>query len=76
MIESAGMESAPATLPFKENSGPEKAEQLHFFSRTSLITVERVRTAMAGPLYILGYTDRVLFQRADFDPLVFLPINL
>ena len=70
MIESAGMGSGTSHLAIqREIADQEKAEQLHISVGTSLITVERVRTADGRPVvYSLDTLTESLFQRADFDP--------
>jgi GntR family transcriptional regulator len=70
MIESAGLGPGTSDLAIKrEIADEEKAEQLHVAVGTSLITVERVRTADGRPVvYSLDTLTESLFQRADFDP--------
>lgn len=70
MIESAGLKSGTSHLAIlKETADEEKAKQLHVPPGTSLITVERVRTADGRPVvYSLDTITESLIQRADFDP--------
>jgi GntR family transcriptional regulator len=70
MIESAGLGPGTSYLTIqKEIADQEKAEQLHVSIGTSLITLERVRTADGRPVvYSLDTLTESLFQRADFDP--------
>jgi GntR family transcriptional regulator len=70
MIESAGLKSGTSHLSIqKEAADEKKAEQLRVELGTSLITVERVRTADGRPVvYSLDTLTEALFQKADFDP--------
>ena len=74
MIESAGLKSGTSHLAIQtENADQEKAEQLHVPVGTSLITVERVRTADGRPVvYSLDTLTESLLQRADFNPQLLL----
>jgi len=74
MIESAGLKSGTSHLAIQtENADQEKAEQLHVPVGTSLITVERVRTADGRPVvYSLDTLTESLVQRADFNPQLLL----
>ena len=70
MIESAGSKAGTSQLAIqKEAADQEKAEQLRVPIGTSLITVERVRTANGRPVvYSLDTITEALLQRANFDP--------
>jgi len=70
MIESAGLGPGTSHLSIqKEPADQERSEQLRVSPGTSLITVERVRTANGRPVvYSLDTLTESLFQRADFDP--------
>lgn len=70
MIESAGLTSGTSHLAIqKETADQEKARQLRVPVGTSLITVERVRTADGRPVvYSLDTLTESLLQRAEFDP--------
>ena len=70
MIESAGLKPGTSHLAIQtENADQEKAEQLRVSVGTSLITVERVRTADGRPVvYSIDTITESLLQRADFDP--------
>src|SRR6188474_912535 len=74
MIESAGLKPGTSHLAIqKEPADQEKAEQLHVPVGTSLITVERVRTADGRPVvYSLDTLTESLVQRADFNPQLLL----
>jgi DNA-binding GntR family transcriptional regulator len=74
MIESAGLKSGTSHLAIqKETADQEKAKQLRVSVGTSLITVERVRTADGRPVvYSLDTLTEALLQRADFDPQLLL----
>lgn len=74
MIESAGLQSGTSHLAIhKEAADQEKAEQLRVAIGTSLITVERVRTADGRPVvYSLDTLTESLLQRAGFDPQLLL----
>jgi DNA-binding GntR family transcriptional regulator len=69
MIESAGLK--PGTSHFaihKEPADEEKAEQLRVELGTSLVTIERVRTADGRPVvYSLDTLTEALLQQAEFD---------
>jgi GntR family transcriptional regulator len=69
MIESAGLGPGTSSLSIqRELADQEKSEQLHVPVGTSLITVERVRTADGRPVvYSLDTVTEYLFQRAGFD---------
>lgn len=69
MIESAGLKPGTSHLAIQtENADQEKAEQLRVSVGTSLITVERVRTADGRPVvYSIDTITESLLQRADFD---------
>jgi len=69
MIESAGLKSGTSLLALqKEIADKEKAEQLRVELGTSLVTVERVRTADGRPVvYSLDTLTESLVQRAGFD---------
>ena len=70
MIASAGL--IPGTSYFAlqaETADHEKASQLHVAPGTSLITMERVRTADGHPVvYSLDTLTESLFHRAEIDP--------
>ena len=70
MIESAGLTPGTSHLAIhKETADQEKAGQLRIPVGTSLITVERVRTADGRPVvYSLDTLTESLLQRAEFDP--------
>jgi GntR family transcriptional regulator len=70
MIESAGLKSGTSHFAIrKETADPEKAEHLRVAEGTSLITVERVRTADGHPVvYSSDTLTESLIQQADFDP--------
>jgi GntR family transcriptional regulator len=70
MIESAGLKAGTSHLAFQqENADEEKAEHLSVPLGTSLITVERVRTADGRPVvYSLDTLTEELFKKADLDP--------
>jgi GntR family transcriptional regulator len=70
MIESAGLNPGTSHLAIQtEAANQEKAEQLHVPVGTSLITVERVRTADGRPVvYSLDTITETLLKRAEFDP--------
>lgn len=70
MIESAGFKPGTSHLAIqKETANEEKAEQLRVPLGTSLVTVERVRTADGHPVvYSLDTVTEALIQRAGFDP--------
>jgi GntR family transcriptional regulator len=70
MIESAGLTSGTSHLAIqKETADQEKARQLRVPVGTSLITVERVRTADGRPVvYSLDTLTESLLQRTEFDP--------
>ena len=72
MIESAGLTPGTSHLAIQtEAADQEKAEQLHVPVGTSLITVERVRTADGRPVvYSLDTLTESLLKRAEFDPLL------
>src|SRR4026209_1555046 len=74
MIESAGSRPGTGHLAIqKERADAEKAEELHVPVGTSLITVERVRTADGRPVvYSLDTLTESLLQRAEFDPQLLL----
>lgn len=70
MIQSAGLIPGTSYLAIRsETADQEKAEQLRVAPGTSLITVERVRTADGRPVvYSLDTLTEALIQRAEFDP--------
>ena len=70
MIESGGSKAGTSHLAIqKEAADQEKAEQLRVPLGTTLITVERVRTANGRPVvYSLDTITESLLQRAGFDP--------
>ena len=70
MIESAGLKAGTSHLAIqKESADQEKADQLRVPIGTSLITVERVRTADGRPVvYSLDTLTESLIQQAGFDP--------
>jgi GntR family transcriptional regulator len=70
MIESAGLVSGTSYFAIRsEMAEAEKAEQLRVAQGTTLITVERVRTADGRPVvYTLDTLKESLLQRAGFDP--------
>jgi GntR family transcriptional regulator len=74
MIESAGLTSGTSHLAIQaEAANQEKADQLHVPVGTSLITVERVRTADGRPVvYSLDTLTESLLKRAEFDPKLLL----
>jgi GntR family transcriptional regulator len=74
MIESAGLKSGTSHFAIqKETADEEKAEQLRVALGTSLITVERVRTADGRPVvFSLDTVTEALIQRAGFDPQLLL----
>ena len=74
MIESAGLKSGTSHLAIhKESADEEKAGQLRVPVGTSLVTVERVRTANGRPVvYSLDTLTESLIQRAGFDPQLLL----
>jgi GntR family transcriptional regulator len=70
MIESAGFKSGTSHLAIqKEIADEEKAGQLRVSPGTSIITVERVRTADGRPVvYSLDTVPESLIQQANIDP--------
>ncbi|HEX9330492.1 MAG TPA: GntR family transcriptional regulator [Anaerolineales bacterium] len=74
MIESAGLTSGTSYLAIQsETADQEKAEQLRVALGTSLVTVERVRTADGRPVvYSLDTLPESLLQRVEFDPQLLL----
>lgn len=70
MIESAGLASGTSYLAIQsEPADQEKAEQLGVALGTSLVTVERVRTADGRPVvYSLDTLPESLLRRVEFDP--------
>jgi len=74
MIESAGLSSGTSYLAIQsEAADQEKAEQLRVALGTSLVTVERVRTADGRPVvYSLDTLPESLLQRVEFDPQLLL----
>jgi len=70
MIESAGSRAGTSHLAIqKEAADQEKSEQLRVPVGTSLITVERIRTADGRPVvYSLDTVTESLLKRAEFDP--------
>jgi GntR family transcriptional regulator len=74
MIESAGLTPGTSSLAIqRETADQEKAQQLRIPVGTSLITVERIRTADGRPVvYSLDTLTESLLQRADFDPQLLL----
>lgn len=74
MIESAGQTSGTSHLAIRtELADQELAEQLRVAPGTSLVTVERVRTADGRPVvYSLDTLPESVLQRAEFDPQVLL----
>ena len=74
MIESAGHKSGTSHLALhKEPADKEKSEQLRVPPGTSLITIERVRTADGRPVvYSLDTITESLVHRAGFDPQLLL----
>jgi GntR family transcriptional regulator len=74
MIESAGLSSGTSYLAIQsEAADQEKAEQLRVALGTSLVTVERVRTADGRPVvYSLDTLPKSLLQRVEFDPQLLL----
>lgn len=70
MIASAGLIPGTSYLAIqKEVADEEKAEQLRVPLGTSLITVERVRTADGRPVvYSMDTLTAALVQRAELDP--------
>lgn len=70
MIESAGLKPGTTHLTLRhEAAGAEQAEQLNVPAGTSLITIERVRTANGRPVvYSLDTLTEALTKRADFNP--------
>lgn len=73
MIESAGMTSGTSYVATRsENADQEIAEQLRIPIGTSLVTIERVRTADGRPVvYSLDTLSASLLQRAEIDPGLF-----
>lgn len=74
MIESAGQTSGTSHLAIRtESADKEIAEQLRVAPGTSVVTVERVRTADGRPVvYSLDSLPESLLQRTEFDPQVLL----
>jgi len=70
MIESAGLKPGTSHLAIQtEAADQERAERLHVPVGTSVITVERVRTADGRPVvYSLDTLTESLLKRAEFDP--------
>ena len=74
MIESAGLTLGTSHLAIqRESADQEKAEQLHVPMGTSLVTIERVRTADGRPVvYSVDTLTESLLQRTGFDPQLLL----
>ena len=74
MIESAGLMPGTSHLAIqRESAEQEKAEQLHVPMGTSLVTIERVRTADGRPVvYSLDTLTESLLQRTGLDPQLLL----
>ncbi|HLO28406.1 MAG TPA: GntR family transcriptional regulator [Anaerolineales bacterium] len=74
MIESAGLTSGTSHLAIRsETADQEKAEQLRVGLGTSLVTVERVRTADGRPVvYSLDTLPESLLQHVEFNPQLLL----
>jgi GntR family transcriptional regulator len=74
MIESAGLTSGTSHLAIQsETADQEKAERLGVALGTSLVTVERVRTADGRPVvYSLDTLPKSLLQGVEFDPQLLL----
>ena len=74
MIESAGLTPGTSHLAIEtKTADQENAEQLRVPVGTSLITVERVRTANGRPVvYSLDTFRESLLQRNEFDPQLLL----
>ena len=69
MIESAGLKPGTSHMALRrEMANKEQAEQLHVAEGTTLITIERVRTADGRPVvYSLDTIAESLAERAGFD---------
>ena len=74
MIESAGLTSGTSHLAIRtEAADQEIADQLRVPPGTSLVTIERVRTADGRPVvYSLDTLPESLLQNAGFDPQLLL----
>jgi len=74
MIESAGLTPGTSHLAIqRESADQEKAEQLHVPMGTSLVTIERVRTADGRPVvYSLDTLTESLLERTGLDPQLLL----
>ena len=74
MIESAGLTSGTSHLAIRtEAADQEIADQLRVPAGTSLLTIERVRTADGRPVvYSLDTLPESLLQNAGFDPQLLL----
>ena len=78
MIESAGMTPGNSHLAIRtEAANKDAAEQLRIAPGTSLVIVERVRTADGRPVvYSLDAIPESVFRRGEFDPQILLTQSL
>jgi len=74
MIETAGLKAGTSHLALlKESADKERAEKLGVTIGSSLVTIERVRTADGRPVvYSLDTITETLLQKAGFDPQLLL----